>query len=165
MPQHSSTVAGTWLPHTGVQLWSAVGDSQARGSRLPTPSPSAAKPVSSSCHHRLPGFDILTTAHRHPHSVDPLTRHSPPVLLGSGAAGSWLLASHPPCSTASQQDSAGQALQKEVFHPSRPRVFCCGLYCTVLSEYRIRARGGRRVGSCRRGVSRSAKGFGGTWWW
>ena len=42
---------------------------------------------------------------------------------------------------------------------------CCGLYCTVLSEYRIRARGGRRVGSRRRGVSRSAKGFGGTWWW
>ena len=42
---------GAWLPHTGVQLWSAVGDSQTRGSRLSTPSPSAAKPVSSSCHH------------------------------------------------------------------------------------------------------------------
>ena len=42
-------------------------------------------------------------------------------------------------------------------------IHCCGLYCTVLSEYRIRARGGRRVGSRRRGVSRSAKGFGGTW--
>ena len=42
---------------------------------------------------------------------------------------------------------------------------CCGLYRTVLSEYRIRVRGGRRVGSRRRGVSRSAKGFGGTWWW
>ena len=45
------------------------------------------------------------------------------------------------------------------------RKMCCGLYRTVLSEYRIRARGGRRVGSCRRGVSRSTKGFGGTWWW
>ena len=44
-------------------------------------------------------------------------------------------------------------------------VCCCGPYRTVLSEYRIRARGGRRVGSRRRGVSRSAKGFGGTWWW
>ena len=44
-------------------------------------------------------------------------------------------------------------------------VVCCGLYCTVLSEYRIRARGGRRVGSRRREVSRSVKGFGGTWWW
>ena len=42
---------GTWLPHTGVQLWSAVGDSQTRGSRLPTPSPSAAKPVSSGRDH------------------------------------------------------------------------------------------------------------------
>ena len=42
---------------------------------------------------------------------------------------------------------------------------CCGLYCTVLSEYRIRARGGRQVGSRRRGVSRSVKGFGGMWWW
>ena len=42
---------GTWLPHTGVQLWSAVGDSQTCGSRLCTPSPSAVKPVSSSCHH------------------------------------------------------------------------------------------------------------------
>ena len=44
-------------------------------------------------------------------------------------------------------------------------ITCCGPYRTVLSEYRIRARGGRRVGSRRRGVSRSAKGFGGTWWW
>ena len=48
-----------------------------------------------------------------------------------------------------------------VFHVS----LCCSLYCTVLSEYRIRVRGGRWVGSHRRGVSRSAKGFGGTWWW
>ena len=42
--------------------------------------------------------------------------------------------------------------------------WCCGPYRTVLPECRIRARCGRRVGSRRRGVSRSAKGFGGTWW-
>ena len=42
---------GTWLPHTSMQLWSAVGDSRTHGSRLLTPSLSVVKPVSSSCHH------------------------------------------------------------------------------------------------------------------
>ena len=56
-------------------------------------------------------------------------------------------------------------MQPNAEQPELIRALCCGLYCTVLSEYRIRVRGGRRVGSRRREVSRSAKGFGGTWWW
>ena len=71
----------------------------------------------------------------------------------------------------STSDNMSQATSTSAYHARKINMEdtsymeCCGPYRTVLSEYRIRARGGRQVGSRRRGVSRSAKGFGGTWWW
>ena len=58
----------------------------------------------------------MTTAGHRAYSVDPAPQCPSSVLLGSGAAGSWLLASHPPCSTVTQQDSAGEVLPEESFH-------------------------------------------------
>ena len=56
-------------------------------------------------------------ARRRPHLVDPTPRSSLPVLLGSGAAGYWLLTSHPPMFyRLLERIALPEALQGEVFY-------------------------------------------------
>ena len=65
-------------------------------------------PVFGCSYYCLPGFNIATAAHHHrPRNVDPSPRCPSLVLIVSEVAGCWLLASHPLCSTVSQQGNAG----------------------------------------------------------
>ena len=139
---------------------------------LPDPLPirTSPAPPASSLLFSFSSFLVFRLVHQSKSQVSSQVRSRLPNQLGSSSA--LPLPCHtipenllkPKCCNC-QGSYPAWASTCPVHQEAAKRARCCSLYCTVLSEYRIRARGGRWVGSRRRGVSRSVKGFGGTWWW